>query len=449
MSDSLTSAQVIESTRRLNYGTWRFQKSWNPLHVVDAEGCYFIDAAGKRYLDFSSQLMCVNLGHKNPAVIKSIEDQARALPYIAPSYASDARARLSNLLLEVLPKGLEKFFFTTSGPDANEAAFKIARMYTGKTKIIARYRSYHGSTTASIAATGDPRRWAMEPGGKAQGFIFAPEVNCHDCPIKHTYPSCNVACADYIEHMITNESDVAAVILEPVVGTNGVLIPPAEYLPKLRKICDAHDVLMIVDEVMTGWGRTGKWFAVDNWNVQPDILVTAKGITSAYVPLGLCATTAKIAAHFDDHYFAHGHTYEAHPMTLAPAVATIHEMQRLGLVDRANKIGAYVGEKLRALATKHPSIGDVRGIGLFWAVELVKNKQTKQLFNTMSDKVEGKPLVVDQVAAEALKRGVALQAWISHFVIAPPLIIEESEVDAGVAALDAALSIADAAISAN
>jgi len=391
----------------------------------------------------------VNLGHKNPAVIRSIEEQARALPYIAPSYASDARAKLSNLLLEVLPKGLEKFFFTTSGTDANEAAFKIARMYTGKTKIIARYRSYHGSTTASIAATGDPRRWAMEPAGKAQGFIFAPEVNCYDCPIKHTYPSCNVACADYIEHMITNESDVAAVILEPVTGTNGVLIPPAEYFPKLRRICDAHGVLMIADEVMTGWGRTGKWFAVDNWNVQPDILVTAKGITSAYVPLGLCATTTKIAAHFDDHYFAHGHTYEAHPMTLAPAVATIHEMQRLGLVDRANKIGAYIGEKLKALPARHPSIGDVRGIGAFWAVELVKDKQTKQPFNSMLDKVEGRPLVVDQVAAEALKRGVALQAWVSHFVIAPPLIIKESEVDEGVAALDAALSIADAAVAGN
>ena len=449
MSDSLTSAQVVESTKKLNYGTWRFQKSWNPLHVVDAEGCYFIDAAGKRYLDFSSQLMCVNLGHKNPAVIKSIEEQARALPYIAPSYASDARAKLSNLLLDVLPKGLEKFFFTTSGTDANEAAFKIARMYTGKAKIIARYRSYHGSTTASIAATGDPRRWAMEPAGKAQGFIFAPEVNCYNCPIKHTYPSCNIACVDYIEHMIVNESNVAAVILEPVTGTNGVLIPPAEYLPRLRKICDAHGVLMIADEVMTGWGRTGKWFAVDHWNVQPDILVTAKGITSAYMPLGLCATTAKIAAHFDDHYFAHGHTYEAHPMTLAPAVATIHEMQRLGLVERANKIGAYLGEKLKALVVRHSSIGDVRGIGLFWAVELVKNRQTKQPFNTMRDKVEGKPLVVDQVAAEATKRGVALQAWVSHFVIAPPLIIEESEVDAGVAALDAALSIADAAVTAN
>jgi len=446
MSESLTSAQVVESTRRLNYGTWRFQKSWNPLHIVDAEGCYFIDAGGKRYLDFSAQLMCVNLGHKNPAVIRAIEEQARSLPYIAPSYASDARAQLSNLLLDVLPKGLEKFFFTTSGTDANEAAFKIARMYTGKTKIIARYRSYHGSTTASIAATGDPRRWAMEPAGKAQGFIFAPEVNCYNCPIKHTYPSCDVACADYVEHMIANESNVAAIVLEPVTGTNGVLIPPAEYLPKLRKICDAHGVLMIADEVMTGWGRTGKWFAVNHWDVQPDILVTAKGITSAYVPLGLCATTSRIAAHFDDHYFAHGHTYEAHPMTLAPAVATIHEMQRLGLVERANKIGAYLGEKLKALAARHPSIGDVRGIGLFWAIELVKDKKTKQPFNTMRDKVDGKPLIVDQVAAEAMKRGVAVQAWVSHFVIAPPLIITEAEVDAGVAALDAGLSIADAAL---
>jgi taurine--2-oxoglutarate transaminase len=448
MSEPLTSAQVVESTKKLNYGTWRFQKSWNPLHIVDAEGCYFIDASGKRYLDFSSQLMCVNLGHKNPAVIRAIEDQARALPYIAPSYASDARAKLSNLLLDVLPKGLEKFFFTTSGTDANEAAFKIARMYTGKTKIIARYRSYHGSTTASIAATGDPRRWAMEPAGKAQGFIFAPEVNCYDCPIKHTYPSCGVACADYVEHMIVNESDVAAVVVEPVTGTNGVLIPPAEYFPKLRKICDKHGVLLIADEVMTGWGRTGQWFAMNHWNVQPDILVTAKGITSAYVPLGLCATTTKIAAHFDDHYFAHGHTYEAHPMTLAPAVATIHEMQRLGLVERANKIGAYLGERLKALPARHPSIGDVRGVGLFWAVELVKNKETKQPLNTMRDKVEGRPLVVDQVAAEAMKQGVALQAWVSHFVIAPPLIIEESEVEAGVAALDAALSIADAVIAA-
>ena len=443
MPEVLSSQDVIRWTRELNYGTWRFQKTWNPLHVVDAEGCYFIDVDGKRYLDFSAQLMCVNLGHKNAAVIRAIQEQARTLPYIAPAYATDVRVELSRLLLDVLPRGLTKFFFTTSGTEANEAAFKIARMYTGRTKIISRYRSYHGSTMASIGATGDPRRWAVEPGAKGQGFIFAPEVNCYCCPIKHEYPACDIACADYLDHMIENESDVAAVIVEPVVGTNGVLVPPPEYMPRLRRICDDRGVLLIADEVMTGWGRTGEWFAVQHWDVQPDILVTAKGITSAYVPLGLCATTAKVAAFFDDHFFAHGHTYEAHPMTLAPAVAAIHEIQRLDLVERARKMGGYLGEKLNALQDKHPSIGDVRGLGLFWCVELVKDRQTKQPFNTKSDKMAGKPLVVDQVAAAMMKNGVAINAWLSHFVIAPPLIIERREIDEGVAALDAALGIAD------
>jgi len=439
----LSSQEVVDATRQLNFGTWRRQKNWTPLHIVDAEGCDFIDSSGKRYLDFSSQLMCVNLGHKNRAVIDAIVEQARTLPYIAPGYATTARAELSRLLLEVLPAGLVKFFFATSGTEANEAAMKIARMYTGKTKIIARYRSYHGSTSGSIAATGDPRRWPMEPGGKGQGVIFAPEVNCYRCPIKHQYPGCNIACADYLEHMIENESDVAAVIVEPVVGTNGVLVPPPEYFPRLRQICDRHNVLLIADEVMSGWGRTGKWFAMDNWNVQPDILVTAKGITSAYVPLGLCATTARIAAYFDEHYFAHGHTYEAHPMTLAPAVATIHEMQRLNLVERASSLGQYLGDKLKALAQTHPSVGEVRGLGMFWAVDLVKNRQTKEPLNTKVDKLSGAPLVVDQIAAEMMKNGVALQAWISHLVIAPPLIIEKSDIDRGVSVIDAALTLAD------
>jgi len=446
MPEVLSSQEIVHWTRELNYGTWRFQKNWNPLHIVDAEGCYFIAVDGKRYLDFSSQLMCVNLGHKNPAVIRAIEEQARSLPYIAPSYATDVRVALSRLLTEVLPANLSKFFFTTSGTEANEAAFKIARMYTGRTKIIARYRSYHGSTMASIGATGDPRRWPAEPGAKDQGFIFAPEVNCYDCPIKHTYPGCYIACASYLEHMIENESDVAAVIVEPVVGTNGVLVPPPEYLPRLRRICDAHGVLLIADEVMTGWGRTGKWFAVDHWNVQPDILVTAKGITSAYVPLGLCATTREIAAHFDDHFFAHGHTYAAHPMTLAPAVAAIREMRRLGLVERSARMGGYLGECLNALRDKHPSIGDVRGLGLFWCVELVKNRQTKEPFNSMRDKISGQLLLVDRIAAAMMQNGVAVNGWLSHFVIAPPLIIEREQIDAGVAALDAALALADAQV---
>ena len=439
----LTSEEVTRITRETNYGTWRFQKGWNPLHIVDSEGCYIMDVNGKRYLDFSAQLMCMNLGHKNQAVIDSIAKQAQDLAYILPGYTTTARAELSKLLLEVLPKGLNKFFFTTSGTDANEAAFKIARMYTGKTKIISRYRSYHGSTAGSVAATGDPRRWAMEPRGKGPGIIFGPEVHCYKCPIKHTYPDCGIACADYIEHMIRNESDVAAVIVEPIVGTNGVIVPPPEYMPKLRRICDETGVLLIADEVMSGWGRSGAWFAMNLWNVIPDILTTAKGITSAYVPLGLCATSEKIGDFFQDHYFAHGHTYEAHPMTLLPAVATIREMQRLNLVERARKLEPFVERKLQALKAKHRSVGDVRGKGLFWAVDLVKNQKTKEPFNTYADKVSGKPLVVDQIAARTLADGVIFQAWVSHFVVAPPLIITEEEIERGIDALDKHLQLAD------
>jgi len=439
----LTSRQVVDVTARNTYGTWRMQKGWRPLHVVDAQGCYFFDASGKKYLDFCSQLMCVSLGHKNAAVIRAIEEQARLLPYIGPGFATDVRAELSALLLEVLPKGIEKFFFTTSGTEANEAAFKIARMVTGRTKIISRYRSYHGATMGSIAATGDPRRWAMEPAGKVPGVIFAPEVNCYKCPLQHEYPRCNLACAAYLEHMIENEGDVAAVIVEPIVGTNGVLVPPPEYMPRLRRICDTHDVLLIADEVMTGWGRTGRWFAMDHWSVRPDILVTAKGITSAYAPLGLCATTAKVASFFDDHFFSHGHTYEAHPLTLAPAVAAIREYRRLGLVEQAAETGSYLGERLGALRSVHPSVGDVRGLGLFWAVELVRNRDTRQPFNTKADKISGKPLVVDAVAGQMMQKGVLIQGWLSHFVIAPPLIISRDEIDEGVRALDEALALAD------
>ena len=439
----LSSQDVVEITTRNTFGTWRFQKGWKPLHIVDAEGCFFTDAAGKKYLDLSSQLMCVTLGHKNKAVISAIEEQARSLPYIAPGFATTARAELSKLLLEILPQGLEKFFFTTSGTEANEAAFKIARMFTGKTKIIARYRSYHGSTMGSIAATGDPRRWAMEPSGKIPGVIFGPEVHCYRCPLHHEYPECDTACVDYLAHMIENESDVAAVIIEPVVGTNGVIVPPKEYVPRLRRICDDRNVLLIADEVMTGWGRTGKWFAMDHWGVRPDILTTAKGITTAYIPLGLCATTRRIAEYFDDHYFSHGHTYEAHPLTLAPAIAAIGELKRLDLVRRASEVGAYLGEKLLALQDRHPSIGEVRGLGLFWGVELVKNRTTKAPFNSYSDKITGVPLLVDKVTAEMMKNGVYLQSWVSHFVFAPPLIIEKEEIDNAIKVFDQALCLAD------
>ncbi len=442
----MDSKEVLELTTRHTYGTWRKQRGWKPLHIVDAQGSCFRDADGKEYLDFSSQLMCSTLGHKNSAVIEAIARQARELCYIAPGFATTARAELTKLLLEVLPKGLTKYFFTTSGTEANEAAIRIARLVTGKYKIIARYTSYHGSTAGSLAATGDYRRWPSEPAGKIDGVIFGPECNCYRCPLGLHYPECALACADYIEHMIENESNVAAILIEPIVGTNGILVPPDDYLPRLFEIARRHGVLVIADEVMCGWGRTGSWFTVDHGKLQPDILTTAKGITGAYVPLGLTATTQAIADHFEDNYFPLGHTYEAHPLTLAPAAATIREMQRLGLVERSRQMGEVLGAKLRALVARHPSIGDVRGRGLFWAVELVRNRQTRESFNTAADKLAGRPTVAERVAGEMLKRGVFVVGWIGHLVIAPPLIVTETELDRGVAALDEALAVADAEV---
>lgn len=437
---------VVGITQKHTYGTWRAQRGWKPLHVVDAEGCRFTDASGKSYLDFSSQLMCSSLGHKNKAVVDAVCEQARTLAYIGPQFATTARAELSQLLLEVLPKGLTKYFFTTSGTEANEAAIRMARLVTGKHKIISRYTSYHGSTAGSIAATGDLRRWLVEPTGKIDGVLFAPECNCYRCPLQKEYPGCNVACADYIEYMIRNESNVAAVIVEPIVGTNGILVPPDEYMPRLCEIAKRHGVLVIADEVMSGWGRTGTWFAVDRWKVQPDILVTAKGITGAVVPLGLTATSQAIADYFDDHYFPLGHTYEAHPMTLGPAVAAIKELRDRKLIERSAKMGEVLGSKLKALKERHPSVGDVRGRGLFWAIDLVRNRKTKEPFGQPSDKIDRKPMLIDKITGDLMQRGVFAVGWISHLVIAPPLIVSEAELDEGVRALDEALKIADAEV---
>ncbi len=430
-------------TREYTYGTWRHQKGWAPRQIVDAEGCYFVDAEGNRFLDFSSQLMCSNLGHKNQAVIRAICEQAKKLPYVAPGFTTDVRAELSKELLDVMPKGLEKYFYATSGTEANEAAFKIARLYTGKYKIISRYTSYHGSTAGSIAATGDPRRYPIEPTGKMPGVIFGPDAYCYRCPFGLKYPDCGIACADYIEHMIKHESNVAAVIVEPVVGSNGVIVPPDDYMPRLREITERNDVLLICDEVMTGWGRTGKWFAVDHWKVRPDILTTAKGITGAYIPLSVTATSREIADYFEEHYFAHGHTYEAHPLTLAAGVAGIREYKRLHLIERARELGEYMGKRLKSLQGRHPSVGEVRGIGLFWALELVRNRKTKEAFNTREEKLAGKTLVVDRIAAECMKNGVYLMTWINNLIIAPPLIIDKQDIDKGVDVLDRSLQIAD------
>jgi len=354
---------------------------------------------------------------------------------------------VSRALLGVLPKGLDRFFFSTSGTEANEAALKIARVATGRPKIVARHRSYHGATAGSISVTGDPRRRPVEGLHTVPGTVFAPDCYCYRCPFGLTYPSCGVACAEYVDGILEREGNVAAMIVEPVVGTNGVLVPVPEYLPRLREITRRHDVLLIADEVMTGWGRVGAWFGVDRWGVVPDLLTTAKGITGAYAPLGLTATTAALHDTFRDRYFPHGHTYEAHPLTLAPAVAAIGEYRRLDLLEKSRRDGEYLLDRLREIQARHPSVGDVRGLGLFAAVELVRDRATRAPFNDEADKLAGRTLVADRVAAAMLRDGVYCVSWISHLVIAPPLIVTRAELDRGLDALDRALAVADAEVS--
>ncbi len=436
--------EIQRVVRETNYVTWRRQGGWNPLVVTRAEGSSFWDGAGKEYLDLSSQLIATNLGHANPAVVRAIAEQAQTLSYAVPGFATEPRARLSAALLDVLPKGLNRFFFSTSGTEANEAALKIARVATGRTKVVSRHRSYHGATAASISVTGDLRRRPIEKVQRVPGTVFAPDCYCYRCPFGLTYPDCHVACAEYVDQQIEREGDVAAMIVEPVVGTNGVIVPVPEYLPRIRAITKKHGVLLIADEVMTGWGRVGEWFAVDRWGVEPDLLTTAKGITGAHIPLGLTATTAAVHDTFKERYFPHGHTYEAHPLTLAPAVAAIGEYRRLGLLEKSRKDGEYLLARLREIRERHRSVGEVRGLGLFAAVELVKNRETKEPFNTEEDKLEGRPLLVDEVTAAMMKDGVYCVGWVSHLIVAPPLIISREELDQGLAVLDRALAIADA-----
>jgi taurine--2-oxoglutarate transaminase len=433
------------------YGTWRAQKGWKkPLFVTKAEGVHFYDGDGKRYLDLSSQLMCSNLGHANRAIIDAIRAEAEHVPYIAPGFGSQAKVDAVKALLKAMPAGVDQFFFSTAGTEANEAALQIVRQYfapQGKYKIISRYRSYHGATAGSIALTGDQRRWFAEPVNMAPGVVFAPDAYCYRCPFGLSYPGCSLQCAEHIGYMIEEEGNVAAIFIEPVVGTNGVIVPPKEYLPRLREIADQHGIFLVVDEVMTGWHRTGAWFAVEHWGVKPDILTTAKGCTAAYTPVGITATTKPIRDFFEERFFSHGHTYTAHPLTLAAIPAAVSEYEKLVATGLPQEVGAHIGQGLKDLMSRHKSVGDVRGLGHFWAVELVRDRKTKEPFNTKADKASMKPLMVDKIAAEMMRQGVFVVSWYNHFVVAPPLTITAAEVDEGLHALDAALRIADREIS--
>ena len=435
----------LKSLTEHTYGTWRAQKGWKkPLFIKDAEGVYMYDENDKRYLDFSSQLMCSNLGHKNKVIIEAIVKQAEKLPYIAPGFAQEATANAVEALLTVMPEGLDRFFFSPSGTEANEAALKILRQYSVPNyKVISRYHSYHGATVASVTFTGDPRRWYAERARcTVQGVRFAPDAYCYRCPFGLNYPDCSIQCAEYVDYMIKEEGNVAAVLVEPVVGTNGRIVPPPEYLPRLRKICDENGVLLVADEVMTGWYRTGPAWAVQNWNITPDILTAAKGCTGAYTPVGITATTKKIKDYFEEETMCHGHTYAFHPLALSaipPSVAEYKKLMATGLPQRVSK---YLEKRLYELEERHECIGDARGMGHFWALEIVKNRKTKERFDTKADKFR-RVLMTDRIAAEAMKLGLYVAQWYDTLIVAPPLIITEEQVDEGIGILDKVLKIAD------
>ncbi|MEE4263972.1 MAG: aminotransferase class III-fold pyridoxal phosphate-dependent enzyme [Desulfobacteraceae bacterium] len=439
-------SERIKEMAAHTYGTWSRQKAWKaPLLITDAEGIYFYDNTGKRYLDFSSQLMCSNLGHKNKVVIEAIVKQAEKLPYIAPGFITEIQLEAVEALRSVFPEKLSKFFFSTSGTAANEAALKMVRQSKFPSyKVISRYHSYHGATAAGQSFTGDPRRWYAELARTVvDGVVFAPDSYCYRCPFGITYPECNVQCARYVDYMIREEGNVAAMIVEPIVGTNGRMIPPPEYYPILRQICDEHNVLLICDEVMSGWFRTGKIFAIDHWDVLPDILTTAKGASAAYTPVAITASTDKVSNFFEEEVFCHGHTFAYHALAASAIPAAISEHVKLmdsGLPQKASK---YLGQKLYELADKHICIGDVRGVGHFWALEIVKNRKTKEPFDTKPDKFSGKSLMTAKISGDAMQNGLYLSSWYDTMVITPPLIITEGQIDEAIAILDKSLEIAD------
>ncbi|WP_332898066.1 MULTISPECIES: aminotransferase family protein [unclassified Haladaptatus] len=421
------------------FGTWSYQSEVKPTQVVGASGNRIETADGKSYLDLSGQLMCSNLGHSADAVAEAMAEQAKTAAYVAPGYTTEARAKLGEKLAEVTPGNLSKTFFSTSGTEAIEAAIKIARFVTGKQKIVSRYRSYHGSTYGSISVTGDPRRLMAEPG--IPGTIKAPDPYAYGSTLEP------MESLEYIDEMLMLEGDtVAAILVEPIVGSNGILVPPDEYLPRLKEIAHDHGALLIVDEVMAGFGRTGEWFGCDLFDVTPDIMTMAKGLTGAYAPLGATIVTDEIAAHFEDNMFCHGHTYSGHPVAVAAGLAAVETYQRDGLIEQAKERGEYLGAKLDELAEKHPSVGESRGVGLFRGLELTKSTEGRVPFGQRVDKISTGKTVVDEVSGAASEQGVYVANMINTLIIAPPLTITEDEIDEAVAALDTALEVSDAAM---
>jgi taurine--2-oxoglutarate transaminase len=435
---SMTGPEIVSLSRKHTLYEWSAQSKVDPVPVARAKGIYFYTPEGKRFIDFNSQLMSVNIGHGDPRVIQAISEQAATLAYANPFMATEVRARLGAKLAEITPGDIDTFFFTNAGAEANENAIKLARFFTGRHKIIARYRSYHGATAGAISLTGDPRRWAAEPGIPGVVHVLDPYHG-----IERGWESADSSLAMIDETIqLEGPNTIAAFILEPVTGTNGVLIPPDGYLTGLRKLCDKYGILMIADEVMSGFGRTGEWFAVDHWKVVPDLLCMAKGLTSSYLPLGAVGMRHHIAQHFQDKVFYGGLTYNSHPMGCAAALATIRVYEEDGLLDNAKKMGTIMKALGARLQARHPSVGVVRSIGLFGIVELVRSRKTRQPlapFNGTSD---------EMAALGRFFREQGLYTFVrwNTFFTNPPLCINEQQLREAFAIIDRGLEITDKAV---
>ncbi len=434
---------MAPSDRRLY--PWAVQGPLQPLTVTSASGSWFNDSQGGRWLDLGGQLAYMNVGHAHPKLVEAIQRQAAVLPVIGPNFANPPATRLAEMLAEVTPGDLNRTFFTNGGAEANEYAIRIARQATGRLKIVSRYQSYHGSTLGAISATGENRRLYAEPA--APGFVKALDPYRYRCPLCRDRPACSLACADTIEQVIVGEGPetVAAVMMEPITGLSGLVVPPDGYLQRIREICDRYGVLLIFDEVITGFCRTGRWFASEHWEVKPDIMSVAKGITSGYVPLGATIVSDRVAAAFDDTYLGAGLTYAAHPLACAAGCATLEVYLEERLDERAARLGSLLMDRLHALADAHPSVGEVRGLGLLAGIELVRSRETRE---PLSPQRTEAPLAPAMAAVKRVlnERQVSpLLRWNLLF-LAPPLTISEEELETGLQALDAALEVADAEV---
>ncbi|MFV0427417.1 MAG: aspartate aminotransferase family protein [Beutenbergiaceae bacterium] len=440
-------SQVRSDDRSHVFHSWSAQALIDPLPVAGASGSTFWDYDGNSYLDFASQLVNLNLGHQHPDLVAAIQEQAGKLATIQPAVANDVRGDLARRISQVAPAGFSKVFFTNGGADANENAVRMARLVTGKRKVMSAYRSYHGNTSTAITLTGDPRRWPNEPSDGSVAHFFGPYT--YRSPFHSQSPEQETERAlEHLEQTIVLEgaSTIAAIILETIVGTNGVLIPPPGYLQGVRALCDKYGIIYIADEVMVGFGRIGEWFAVDAFDVTPDLITFAKGVNSGYVPLGGVVISDSIAAHFDTVAFPGGLTYSGHPLACAAGVATFEVFERDGVLDRVRDLGErVVAPRLAQLAQAHPSVGDVRGRGLFWAIELVKDRGTREpLVPFNASGPDAAPMAA--VAAACKQAGLWPFTHFNRVHIAPPLVIEEDELLRGIDIIDAALSEADSAL---